>query len=335
MTAPLLVFDCHEAWVYQLGALGLPLEIIVGLHGRHTETWDENMRPVPPNARLVRLEEALRGGRRYECVVCHNLTDLLDSKTIDAPRLLMIHETLDSAMREQRAGVSPGNFRAAVARFVEVTGTHVVAISKLKGRSWGFEEDIVPSAVNPSDYVPWKGTLASGLRVANHIHRRPHTLLWEFHQQAFADLPMTIVGHNPDMPGVLPSANWSNLKEKFSAHRFYVHTADPTLEDGYNLATLEAMAAGLPVLGNRNPTSPIEHDVSGFLSDDPKELRSYAVRLLEDRELAHRMGQAARKAVAERFSPMRFKRDFLYSITLAETKRETRRRSSPLVVCHS
>ena len=332
MTAPLLVFDCHEVWVYQLGALGLPLEIIVGLRGRHTQNWDENMRPVPPNARLVKLEEALHGGRRYECIVCHNLTDLLDSKTIDAPRLLVIHETLDSAMREQRAGVSAGDFRAAVARFVEVTGTHVVTISKLKGRSWGFEDDIVPSAVDPADYVPWKGTSPSGLRVANHIHRRPHTLLWEFHQQAFADLPMTIVGHNPDMPGVAPSANWSDLKEKFSAHRFYVHTADPALEDGYNLATLEAMAAGLPVLGNRNPTSPIEHGVSGFLSDDPEELKQYARRLLSDRELAERMGQAARRTAVKRFSPERFATDFLHSIEFAKDKWQARRQSPSLAI---
>jgi len=328
MTAPLLAFDCHEAWVYQLGALACPLEIIVGLRGRHTETWDENMRPVPPNARLVRLEEVLRGGRRYECIVCHNLTDLLDSKTIDAPRVLVIHETLDSAIR----GVSAEGFRAAARRFVDVMGTHVVAISKLKGRSWGFEENIVPSAVDPANYFPWKGTIASGLRVANHIHRRPHTLLWEFHERAFADLPMTIMGHNPDMPGVAPSANWSDLKEKLSAHRFYIHTADPTLEDGYNLATLEAMAAGLPVLGNRNPTSPIEHGVSGFLSDDPVELRQWALRLLADRELAGRMGRAAQSTVCKRFSSGRFAADFLHSIELAKGKWQARRQTPSLAI---
>lgn len=335
MTAPLLVFDCHEAWVYQLGALGLPLEIIVGLRGRHTQKWDENMRPVPPNARLVRLEEVLRDRRRYECIVCHNLTDLLDSKAIESPRLLVIHETLDSAMREQRAGVSGENFRAAVARFVEVTGTHVVAISKLKGRSWGFEDDVVPSAVDPADYLPWNGTVASGLRVANHIHRRPYTLLWEFHQKAFGGLPVTIVGHNPDMPGVAPSANWPDLKEKFSGHRFYIHTADPALEDGYNLATLEAMAAGLPVLGNRNPTSPVEHGVSGFLSDDPQELRQHALRLLADRELAGRMGSAARDVIVKRFSPKRFATDFLHSIELAKDKWQKRSASSPVLAARS
>ena len=61
------------------------------------------------------------------------------------------------------------------------------------------------------------------------------------------------------------------------------------------MATLEAMAAGLPVLGNPHPTSPIEHGVSGFLSDDPAELHASAERLLQDRELAVHMGKEARK----------------------------------------
>ena len=103
------------------------------------------------------------------------------------------------------------------------------------------------------------------------------------------------------MPGVNPSSDWNDLKSILSSHRFFIHTAHPELEDGYNLATLEAMAAGLPVLGNRNPTSPVEHGVSGFLSDSPRELKICSAPLCRDRELAGRMGEAARKKVAERF----------------------------------
>ncbi len=86
------------------------------------------------------------------------------------------------------------------------------------------------------------------------------------------------------------------------------------------MATLEAMAAGLPVLGNRHPTSPVEHGVNGFLSDDPAELRGYAERLLADHELAGWMGQAARKTVIKRFSSVRFREDFSRSIEFARRK---------------
>ena len=99
-----------------------------------------------------------------------------------------------------------------------------------------------------------------------------------------------------------------------------IHTANPELEDGYNMATLEAMAAGLPILSNQHPTSPIEHGVSGFLSDNPAELRKYANMLLEDKILATMMGKEAQKTVIERFSMARFKEAFLQSIETARQK---------------
>src|SRR4030042_6943589 len=90
----LLVFNCHEAWVYQLGILGYPLEIIVGLKGQYKQTWDEQIRPVPDNCRLISLSEALRSRSHYYCIVTHNITDLLDIKSRDEPRLLVIPSTL-------------------------------------------------------------------------------------------------------------------------------------------------------------------------------------------------------------------------------------------------
>lgn len=86
------------------------------------------------------------------------------------------------------------------------------------------------------------------------------------------------------------------------------------------MATGEAMAAGLPVLGNRHPTSPIKHGVNGFLGDDPKELRKYARMLLEDRNLAVLMGQQAQETVRESFSISRFKDAFLQSIETSRRK---------------
>ena len=322
MDKRLLVFDCHEAWVHQLRALPEPLDIVIGLRGRHTAGWDESIRPVPPNARLVRLEEAVRVAESYDCIIGHNLTDLLDAKAVRGPRLLILHETLDGAMLEQGSTIPADELRRAVMKFTQLTSTHVAAVSKLKGKSWGFDEDLVTLSADPEDYPAWRGELARGLRVANHIERRPRVLMWDFHNQAFGGLPITLVGHNPGMDGVKPSADWAELKQIFSRHRFYIHTADPSLEDGYNMATLEAMAAGLPVLGNRHPTSPIENGVNGFLSDDPAALGRYAAQLLADRELAARMGAAARETVAKRFSLSRFETAIGHSIRRARREWE-------------
>lgn len=320
MNGRLLVFNCHEAWVHQLRFLNRPLDIVVDLPGRHTRGWDEAMRPVPPNARLIPLSEVLATRETYDCIIAHNLTDLLDVKTMSGPRLLVIHLTLDGIILEQKSQTDPNEFRAAVRTYTAQTGTHVVAVSRLKGRSWGFTEDIVPLAVDAADYLPWRGDLAAGLRISNWVTRRARTLLWDFHLQTFGGVRITLIGHNPELEGVAPSRDWADLKEVLSRHRFFIHTADPKLEDGYNMATLEAMAAGLPVLGNPNPSSPITHGADGFLSDSPAALACRAKTLLQDQALAEKMGQAARRTVQQRFSPAAFASGFERSIAEAQAK---------------
>ncbi len=248
------------------------------------------------------------------------MTDLLDVKLRPEPRINVIHLAIETKALEEKSNIEPEKMKEILHEYLELIGGHAVAVSMNKGKSWGFTEDIVRLSSNPDDYLPYSGQLACGLRISNFIERRKEYLLWDFQEIAFGTVPVRLVGHNPGMPGVEAAKNWDNLKEMLQSHRFYIHTADPRYEDGFNMATLEAMAAGMPVLGNRHPTSPIEHGVSGFLSDDPAELRKYANMLLEDRILGTMMGKEARKTAIERFSMTGFKEAFLRSIETARRK---------------
>ena len=316
----LLVFNCHEAWVYQLGALGYSLDIIAGLKGRFKQLWDEQMRPMPSNARLISLAQAQQSKTDYYCIIAHNISDLLDVRLRPEPRLIVIHSTLEGRVQEEKPDVDPEKMKQMLHTYLELVAGHAVPASMLKGRSWGFTEDIVPFGADPTEYPPYSGRDSCGLRVCNFIENRKRILLWDLHEKAFADIAVRLVGHNPNLPGVAAAENWHCLKSMFQSHRFYIHTADPELEDGYNMATLEAMAAGMPVLGNCHPTSPVRHGISGFLSDDPGELGKYARMLLEDRDLAVKMGRQARRTVEEKFSLARFRDAFRRSIETARGK---------------
>ncbi len=309
--------------MHQLGVLGFGLDIIVGLKGQFKRSWDHQMRPAPSNSRLISLDEALKSGTRYHCIITHNIADLLEIKTRDEPKLLVIHSTIEGRLLEESTGVDSLQMRQMLRQYLDIIGGHAVAVSELKGASWGFTENIVPFCADPSEYPPYRGELACGLRICNFVNSRRGILLWDLHRQAFGQLPVKLVGHNPGMPSVTAAESWADLKSVLQSHRFYIHTADPQLEDGYNMATLEAMAAGMPVVGNMHPGSPVKHGVSGFLSNDPLELRECAQMLLNDRELAAGMGRQARKTVIEEFGPERFRRGFLRSI-------EEARRKSPI-----
>ncbi|TFG47575.1 MAG: glycosyltransferase family 1 protein [Candidatus Brocadiia bacterium] len=319
-TKTLLVFNCHEPWVYQLGVLGYDLDIIVGLKGRHKPVWDEQMRPVPTNSRFVHLEDALSAKKPYYCIITHNISDLLDVKYRDEPRLLVIHSTMEGRLLEEGQQVEPEEMKSQLRQYLDLVGGHAVAVSSMKGNSWGFTEDIVPFGAESNDYYPYQGDKSCGLRICNFIESRRRILLWDFHEKAFGGLSVKLVGHNPGMAGVSASNNWEELKRMLQSHRFFIHTADPQLEDGYNMATVEAMSAGMPILGNNHPGSPIRHGISGFLSDDPAELRQYAELLLKDRDLAIQMGREARKTAGQELSLEKFKAGFLKSIETARFK---------------
>jgi glycosyltransferase involved in cell wall biosynthesis len=157
------------------------------------------------------------------------------------------------------------------------------------------------------------------LRVANDVASKRVFLAWDFHEAAFRDVPVTLVGHNPKF-GIEAARGWDDLKQHLAAHRFFVHTADPRYEDGFNMAMVEAMAAGLPVISNVHPTSPITHGVDGFLAASPAEAREYARMLLADMELARSMGKAAQSTVQARFAPRTFRAGITAAITAARAK---------------
>lgn len=325
----ILTPNCHEAWVHQLGVLNHhDLEIIDGLPNRYTKQWDQGIRPVPDNARLISLEEALHSTDPYDCIIVHNMTDLMDVKTIPGPRILVLHATLEGRIASEKANFSTTSIQKTLKTYMNQMGGHCIAVSRMKGKSWGFREDIVPCGVDPNSYLEWRGEDACGLRVANQIQAKRLILDWDFHEQAFGQLPVRVVGHNPEMHNVHPSQSWSDLKSLLSRHRFFIHTANPEMEDGYNMASLEAMAAGLPILGNVHPTSPITHGVDGFLSNDPDELKKWAEELLKDKDLAYKMGQAARKTVVQKFTLNHFATRMKKSISTAQKKfnRQKKRR---------
>ena len=314
----LLTFNCHEAWVAQLDALDVPFDVVDGLAGRYTERWDERMRPRPKHARLITLADA---EPRYDAIIGHNLTDLLEAKHLEGPRLLVLHVSLDHRVAQAGLSQPPEDLRETVARYLTLVGGHCIAVTERKRASWnleaaGVEVDVVESFAEPDSYPKWTGEKAAGLRVANQISSREQYLWWDLHRAAFGDVPVTIVGHNPDM-GVEAAGGWDDLKAKLASHRFFIHTADPSLEDGFNMAVMEAMATGLPILGNDHPTSAVKDGESGLLSDDPLVLAHHARRLIEDHALAEKLGYGAQEVARRRFSRPRFIREMRAALKAA------------------
>jgi glycosyltransferase involved in cell wall biosynthesis len=98
-------------------------------------------------------------------------------------------------------------------------------------------------------------------------------------------------GFRKDVPDLLPEAAVSVL---------------PSLSEGLSNSLLESMASGVPAVAARVGGNPeiVEHNVSGLLvpERDSAALAGAIGSLLEDPQLAARLGEAGRRRVAELFS---------------------------------
>jgi len=119
---------------------------------------------------------------------------------------------------------------------------------------------------------------------------------------------VTFTGRRSDIPDVLAAAAVSVM---------------PSLNEALSNVLLESMAAGAPVVATRVGGTPeaLDDGEAGLLvpPGDVAAITAAVSRLLDDRELACRLGRAARSVIAERFSVDRMVRstENLYSELLA------------------
>ncbi|MBM4363436.1 MAG: glycosyltransferase family 4 protein [Deltaproteobacteria bacterium] len=315
----ILTFNCHEPYIHLLAKVGLGLDVVDGLPGRATRRWDTRQRPVPEGARLVRLEEARARGP-YEAIIAHNVADLIDARSIDAPKVLMLHVSLTARTLEEPGAPPAANMRRELSSYLAAIGGVAVAVSAMKRDSWGLPARVIRPAVDPDEWGGHRGDRPALLRVANDVLRRPARFDWPRHLEIVGGLPWELVGHNPGVPGAAPAASWDDLRERYRSARAYVHSSGEGLDDGYNLAVLEAMATGMPVVTTAGHESPVEDGVSGFCSDSTATLRDGAARLLADPALARTLGDQARQRVADLFPVAAFREGWLETIAEAKAR---------------
>jgi hypothetical protein len=321
----LLTFNCHEAYVHLLARLGLDMDIIDGLPGRYVQRWDERMRPVPERARLIGLDEALAVGH-YDVAIAHNLTDLLSLRTLEVPKVLVLHVDLRARIREEPGAHDLRLMQTQLGEYLATISAVAVAVSETKARSWGQACPVIRPAADPDEYQGFEGTLAVALRVANQVAQRRERLAWSAHLAIVEGHRTLLVGHNPTIEGALPASSWGMLKELYRTHRAYVHTAGPGLDDGYNLGLVEAMMTGMPIVSLAGSESPIIDGDSGYVSSDVAYLNERLGALLADRELALRLGERAREQAQELFSLADFERRWRAALDLARDTFAGRRR---------
>jgi glycosyltransferase involved in cell wall biosynthesis len=313
----LLTFNSHESYVSSLSRIGYTWDVIDNLPGRYTKSWDSRIRPLPSNMRLIPLSEWNPEPASYHCIIAHSIDDLLLARKINAPKIIVLHISLDGYIAQEGNKTDSDKARKALSTYLKLIKGLAISISVMKQSSWGVSGPVIPMGIDTDYFQGYHGRIAAGLRVANQLLQKDRMLDTGTHIRIIDGFPWKLAGHNPDIPGVTAAANSEELRQLYCSYRFYLHTAREGFEDGYNAASLEAMACGMPVVCNHSSSSPVINGVNGFMSDSIPELRKAVRLLLDDQSLAVRMGMEARRTVQENFSLSQFIRNWRNAIALA------------------
>jgi len=300
----ILTINWHTAYLYNLSK--------TGHHWSVLKEWAHHNRPLPANFEPIDWATARRDFPKFDAIVGHSIW--LDVARFlpyclryGKPYIQVIHG------RRARGGFSNSHLRKlakhlysslVLGSLIKLGLLRVVFISDYASSDWGLDGTVIKPGITLDEMGAYEGADPSLLVVGNMLHRE-HFAFAEL-MQIRTQVPVKIVGVNPRIPGAQPSRDWEELRSFYCQCRAYLNlTREP--EDGYNLAVLEAMASGMPVISLKHDSTPVRNGENGFLVGGVSEAVERAKQLIADIELARRLGKCARETIEREFSLSAFR----------------------------
>jgi hypothetical protein len=257
--------------------------------------------PWPPNVVEVPLTEL--GSRRFDVVVYQHhdhyerdRTEVLSSAQREQPAIFIEH---DPPRRNPTDTIHP----------VTDGRTVVVHVTHFNRLMWDTRNPcrVIEHGV---EIPPDSGSLRNpaGVVVINGLRQRGRRLGLDVFEEARRHLPLDLIGMDAEGLGgseVPPQEVGRTVGE----YRFLF---SPIRYTSLGLGILEAMAAGVPVVGlaTTELATVIRNGREGFVDTDLEEVVRAGGRLIGDRRLALELGANARELVQHRFSIDRFAREW-------------------------
>lgn len=168
--------------------------------------------------------------------------------------------------------------------------------------------------------VKYTGEIPKGIVVINNLPSRGRLLGLDLFLEVRKHIPLDLVGMGTGELGIGEVLH-PQLPEFISRYRFFFN---PIRYTSLGLAICEAMMLGLPVVGlaTTELSTVIDDGVSGFVHTDPSYLVEKMRMLLDDQELAEKIGQAGKNTAIKRFNIDRFVHEW-ESLFTQVTKRGT------------
>lgn len=176
---------------------------------------------------------------------------------------------------------------------------------------------------DPDEYKDWNGKQRHVINFTQSLKDRERFTGYDLMQRVFADLPAKVFGPGNENLGLLSGGlvSYDQQREILrDARVFFYHGTYPA---SYTLSLIEAMMTGTPIVavgpgnGNAYDMFPgqstyevdtiVEHGVSGYVSDDPAQLREYIRLLINDQDKAKQISAFGRNRAIDLFGKSKIK----------------------------
>lgn len=170
--------------------------------------------------------------------------------------------------------------------------------------------------------IPYQGDVKKGLVVINHLPQRNRCLGWDIFRDVQQQIPLDLTGMGNGEHGIGEILH-PQLPAFRSRYRFLFH---PVRHTSLALAVCEAMMQGVPVVGlaTTELVTIIRNGYNGFIHTDINYLASKMQMLLDDGDLARRIGEAGRETARERFCIRRFTSEWEHLFRTVAVKGEAK-----------
>lgn len=188
-------------------------------------------------------------------------------------------------------------------------GERNVFLSEFSRQAWDWAGDytIIPAAVDTEFFAPAKEDIRYNhvLSIVNDWKERDYFCGYRLWEEVImkSNIPHRVRGINKDW--TTPTANVFELRNEYTSSQIFLNTS---LWSSCPYTLLEAMSCGCAVVSTETTMIPdvIEHGKTGFLSNNPDELREHINVLLNDPAMCREFGAAARKSVQEKYGLPKF-----------------------------
>ena len=304
----ILTFPTHERYEENLCKTGHNFYAF-----NHGKKWDTIYAKVPENYHII---DSLPENVDFDLVLSHTSCD----RVAVAMQLLSKTNSLEKMnvpiLRHCHILPNPHlevNMETQSLQYKSVPVSRDSFISKFNSNAWGFEDgeaSIVEHGVDTDFWHPDDSIYRDNvcLSVVNDWPNRDWCCgfgLWgaTVALKTEHQLPVRVYGNSPGFSE--PAKDTNHLRQIYQSSRIFYNTS---LHSPVPTVLMEAMACGCAIVSTNTCMIPeiIEHGKNGLLSNDANELRSFLEMLLNNEELAKKLGAEARKTMVEKFSLDRF-----------------------------